>query len=102
MICVSASEHLHENRYLESFDREVRLDLLKKEATIEWIAREALARIVERPSLWSYFANTGALADFWKLSAPDLQALWGDPFAPTDALQDFHPKYIHDGMLGRP
>jgi hypothetical protein len=31
----SAVEHLHVNRYLEAFDRDVRLDLLKKEAIIE-------------------------------------------------------------------
>jgi hypothetical protein len=26
--------------------------------------------------------------------------LWGDPFDPMDALSDFDPKYIHDGLLG--
>ena len=39
-------EHLHENRYLEHFDREIRLNLAKKEAIIEHIARTALARIL--------------------------------------------------------
>ena len=42
----SAVEHLHESRYLEGFDRETRLDLLRKEAIAEHIARAALARIV--------------------------------------------------------
>lgn len=42
----SAVEHPHENRYLESFDRQIRLDLLKKEAITEHIARSAIARIV--------------------------------------------------------
>jgi hypothetical protein len=35
----SAAEHLHENRYLEGFDRDTRLDLLKKAAVVEHIAR---------------------------------------------------------------
>ncbi|MGA7864987.1 MAG: hypothetical protein WCA23_13535, partial [Stellaceae bacterium] len=35
----SAVEHLHENRYLEGFDRATRLDLLKKEAIVEHISR---------------------------------------------------------------
>ena len=42
----SAVEHLHENRYLEGFDRATRLDLLKKEAIIEHVSRTALARII--------------------------------------------------------
>ena len=42
----SAVAHLHEDRYLEGFDRETRLDLLRKEAIAEHIARAALARIV--------------------------------------------------------
>jgi hypothetical protein len=63
----SAVEHLHENRYLESFDRETRLDLLKKEATAEHIARNAIARIVGDSNLWHHFANTSALGKFWAL-----------------------------------
>jgi hypothetical protein len=42
----SAVEHLHENRFLESFDRETRLDLLKKEAIAEHIGRTVLARVL--------------------------------------------------------
>jgi hypothetical protein len=52
----SAVEHLHENRYLESFDRQTRLDLLKKEAITEHIARSAIARIVGDSNLWPHFA----------------------------------------------
>lgn len=57
----SAVEHLHENRYLETFDRQLRLELLKKEAIIEYIARTALAQIVVNSSLWPHFSNTPAL-----------------------------------------
>ncbi len=60
----SAVEHLHENRYLESFDRAVRLDLIQKEAIVEYIARTTLARTIEHESLWTHFANTTALARF--------------------------------------
>ena len=96
----SASEHLHENRYLESFDRETRLDLLKKEATIEFIARSALMRIVNKTTLWPHFANTTALAKFWALSEAERRQLWGDTFDTATALVDFDARLIHDGHLG--
>jgi hypothetical protein len=72
----SAVEHLHENRYMDGFDRAVRLDLLQKEAVVEYIARSALSRVIGDENLWPHFANTTALAQFWK--------------------------YIHDGLLGGP
>src|SRR4051794_40531103 len=53
----SAVEHLHENRYLEVFDRAQRLELAKKELIVEYIARNALNRIIGNPDLWSHFAN---------------------------------------------
>lgn len=98
----SAVEHLHENRYLENFDRELRLDLLKKEAIIEYIARKALARIVGDSNLWPYFANTPALGAFWALPDADRRRIWRDPVDPMVAVADFDPKYIHDGLLGAP
>lgn len=98
----SAIEHLHENRYLEGFDRETRLDLLKKEAIVEHIARTALARIIGDSTVWAHFANTPALAKFWGLSESERQRIWGDPIDPMDAIVDFDPKYIHDGLLGAP
>jgi hypothetical protein len=98
----SAVEHLHENRYLESFDREIRLDLVQKEAIAEHIARTALARIIGCKPLWSRFANTSALAQFWGLTGTDRQLIWGDPIDPLDALADYDPKYIPDGHLGGP
>jgi hypothetical protein len=96
----SAVEHLHENRYLESFDRETRLDLLKKEAIAEHIARTALGRIVGESNLWPHFANTTALATFWALPPAARQRIWGDPIKPLDALADFDPQSIHDNDLG--
>jgi len=98
----SAVEHLHENRYLEGFDRETRLDLLKKEAVAEHIARTALARVVGDPSLWPHFANTSVLGTFWALPAHDRQRIWGPPIDPLDALADFDPNLIHNGHLGGP
>jgi len=98
----SAVEHLHENRYLEGFDRKIRLDLVKKEAFVEHIARKALARIIGNTNLWLYFANTTSLAAFWALPQPDQRRIWGDPINPLDALADFDPRYIHDGHLGGP
>ena len=97
----SAVEHLHENRYLESFDRATRLDLVKKEAIVEHIARTALARIIDDDALWPHFANTPALEKFRALTASERTKIWGDPIDPLTAIADFDPQYIHDGMLGR-
>lgn len=96
----SAVEHLHENRYLEGFDRNVRLDLVKKEAVAEYIARTTLAKIIEQPPLHAHFANTAALATFWALTDVQRKAIWGSPIDPLAALAGFDPKYIHDGLLG--
>ncbi len=98
----SAVEHLHENRYLDGFDRETRLDLLRKEAIVEHIARTALARIIGDSALWPHFANTPALAKFWALPAAERQKIWGAPIDPMAAIADLDPKYIHDGLLGAP
>jgi len=94
-------EHLHENRYLETFDRDVRLDLLKKEAIVEYIARTALARIISQDALWPHFGNSAALEEFWALSPDERQKNWGDPIDPIVSIADFDPKYLHDGHLGK-
>ena len=94
-------EHLHENRYLESFDREVRLDLAKKDAIVEYIARKALARIISQEALWPNFGNTPALEKFWTLSPQERRAIWGDPIDPMSPVAGFNPKYLGDGYLGK-
>jgi hypothetical protein len=58
-------EHLHEDRLLEPFERAKRLELVRKEAIIEYIARTALRRIVLHESLWPHFANRSGLEKFW-------------------------------------
>jgi hypothetical protein len=98
----SAAEHLHEYRYLDPFDRNVRLDLLQKEAIAEYIARTSLAHILENPALIPHFANHQALARFWALPDADRRKMWGDPVDPNDALKEFDPRYISDGDLGGP
>ena len=96
-------EHLHEHKYLENYDRDVRLDLVQKEAIVEHIARNALAHIIGTPSLWPHFGNTGTLGPFWKLSPADRQAIWGPPtIAVADALVGYDPQYLTDPALGRP
>jgi hypothetical protein len=96
----SAVEHLHENRYLEYFDRAIRLELARKEAIAEYIARTALARVIGDDALWSHFGNTPALEKFWALSLPERKKIWGDAIDPLAAVADFDPQYIHDGLLG--
>jgi hypothetical protein len=97
----SAVEHLHANRYLETFDREARLDLLRKEAIVENMARRLLANIIDRPSLWPYFANVTTPAGFWSLVGSERRALWGDPIDAEEPLADFDPRFISDDMLGK-
>ena len=94
-------EYLHENRYLETFDRDVRLDLVKKEAIVEYIARTALARIIRQDALWAHFGNTAALETFWALSSDERRKICGGPIDPIVPLADFDPKNLHDGRLGK-
>ncbi len=96
----SAVEHLHEYRLLEPFDRAKRLDLLKKAAIVEHIARTCLARIVGDAALCSHFTDTPTLAKFWELKADERLKIWGDPIKPLEVVANFDPKYIHDGELG--
>jgi hypothetical protein len=37
---------------------------------------------------------------FWALNADERRTIWGPPINPLDAIADFNPKYIHDGLLG--
>ena len=97
----SAVEHLHENRYLEKFDRETRLDLARKEAIVEYIARSSLVRIIQNENLWSHFMNTPALQLIWNLDRPKRERLWGYPIDPYDAVADFDPQYILNADLGQ-
>ena len=94
-------EHLHESRYLETFDREVRLDVVAKEAIVEYVARSALARIVCNDALWPHFGNTAALNVFWSLSLDEQRNIWGDPIDPLEPLAEFDSEYLHDGRLGK-
>jgi hypothetical protein len=93
-------EHLHEDRLLEPFDRAKRLEIVRKEAVIEYIARTALCRIVLNESLWPHFANRKGLEAFWALPPGARRAIWGEPVNPLAPLAEFEPKYIHDGNLG--
>jgi hypothetical protein len=94
-------EHLHENRYLGTFDRQVRLDLLKKEMIVEYIARTSIAHIVENPALWPHFENTTSLDAFWTLPVANRKAIWGEPIDPMTPLADFDPQFIADVDLGK-
>jgi hypothetical protein len=96
----SAVEHLHEDRYLERFDRSMRLDLVRKEAIVEYIARTALARIIGDVNLWHHFSNRSSLSRFWSLPVDERLQIWGVPVDPKAALQDYDERYIDDGQLG--
>ncbi|WP_166308774.1 hypothetical protein [Bradyrhizobium sp. 2S1] len=96
----SSVEHLHEDRYLDPLLRTTQIDLTKKEAIAEHIARTALARIVLNDALWPHFTNKAALAAFWALPAIERQAIWGPPVDPMDSLAEFDERYLPDVQLG--
>jgi hypothetical protein len=79
-------EHLHENRYLETFDRPVRLGLLKDAGHLEYVVRRCLARVLDTPALWPHFCTTTALERFWALPEAQRRRLWGPCIDPTQAL----------------
>ncbi len=97
-----AVEHLHEDRYLDDFDRQTRLDLLRKEALVELIARKAIARIVQDSNLWPHFANKAALKQFWNLEVQARRSVWGDSIDLTDAIANFNSISMSDRDLGAP
>ncbi len=90
----SSVEHLHEDRYLDPLLRAMQVDLTKKEAIIEHIARATLARIALDETLWQHFTNKAALADFWAKPAAEQQAIWGPPIDPMEALAEFDERFL--------
>jgi hypothetical protein len=95
----SSVEHLHEDRYLDPFLRETQVDLTKKEAIIEHIARTTLSRIAHNEHLWKHFTNKTALADFWAKPEAERQAIWGNPVDPMVALTEFEERFLPPAQL---
>jgi hypothetical protein len=95
-------EHLHENRYLETYDRMVRLGLLKDAAILEYVVRSCIVRVLDTPPLWSYFCNTAAVESFWALPEPLRQSVWGPAIDPMQALSSFNEDWVGDIDLGGP
>jgi len=96
----SSVEHLHEDRYLDPLSRATQIDLTKKEAIVEHIARTTLARIILNDALWPHFTNKAALAAFWALPATERKAIWGAPVDPMDSLAEFDERYLPEVQLG--
>lgn len=92
----SAVEHLHEDRYLDPLSRAIQIDLTKKEAIIEHIARTTLARIVLEDVLWPHFTSKASLAVFWAKPAAERQAIWGSAIDPSEALNNFDERFLPD------
>jgi len=90
----SAVEHLHEDRYLDPLERQVQIELIKKEAIVEHIARTTLVRIVLNDALWSHFTGKAALASFWAKPAGERQAIWGPSIDPLVSLAQFDERYL--------
>jgi hypothetical protein len=92
----SAVEHLHEDRYLDPLSRATQVDLTKKEAVIEHIARTTLARIALNDALWPHFTSKASLTGFWAKPAAERQAIWGIPVDLLEALKDFDERFLPD------
>lgn len=98
----SADEHLNETKYLEVFDRDVRLDVLKKEMIVSYMVRRVLFHLIGTPHLWEHFGNGAAQDAFWKLDPADRQKLWGDTIDPLKPVANLDPAHISDAQLGAP
>ncbi len=95
-------EHLHENRYLEVFDRQMRIELWKDNCILEYVSRACITRILETPTLWPHFRSTSAVEAFWALHETDRQTLWGAPINPLLGLTGLDEGRIRDEDLGKP
>lgn len=93
-------EHLHENKLLEQFDRDQRIEIAKLEAVSEWIARSCLTRILLSPQLRAMFGNVMNLNSFWALDPEQRRMVWGDPVDPMDTAKQFNFSYITNSALG--
>ena len=69
-------EHLHENKHLETFDRDAMLELVKKLEMMEYIARCALVRIL-RNRICGLISRTRRRCDHFGLSTTASGALYG-------------------------
>ena len=98
----SADEHLNEAAILEHFDRDIRLDILRKEIIVESIARSALRKILSTPALWPHFANTDGLAAFWALQPAERTAIWGAHQNPLASVAGIDFTHFGDQELGKP
>jgi hypothetical protein len=95
-------EHLHENRYLETFNRAVRIELWKGSCILEHVARSCIARILDVPALWQHFRITSTVEAFWALPEPQRQAHWGTAVDPLQGLVGLDESKITDDLLGGP
>lgn len=93
-------EHLHENKYLERFDRATRVRLARLEAISEWVARSSLARILLDQNLIAHFGSVDTLERFWDQDEADRRAIWGDPVDPSTPIARFRFDYVSDAGLG--
>ncbi|KRE03567.1 hypothetical protein ASE63_26010 [Bosea sp. Root381] len=93
-------EHLHENKYLEQFDRATRIRLAELEAVAEWVARSCLFRILGKPALLAHFGSFPNLERFWSMAADEQRKAWGPCVDPYEPLHRFRFDWVSDDELG--
>ena len=96
----SLVEHLREYEFLEPPSRSGRVELFRKAALIEYLARHCIGRVLLTKTLWPHFSSPAALESFWTLPPADRGQLWGDAIDLPAALSDFTGQYMREEDLG--
>lgn len=97
----SEVEHLHEDRRLEPFDREKRLEIAKLEVLVAELARHILRRILSGVDLSRRFGSRASLEQFWALDKTEQQTIWGPIYDPMTPLRGIREDYISNVALGQ-
>jgi len=98
----SAVGHLHEQRYLETYDREVGLISCKRRLlpnTSPAPRSRGLRKIKQSSIILRIHPRFSSSGHCRRQSAARFGAIM---FSPNDALTGYDPRYISDGELGGP
>lgn len=98
----SAIEHLHDpfSAVKAKEERERRVILLVRSVQAEVLARYCIQRLLDEPTLRTYFETDTAIKEFWKKSQDEKNKLWGEPLDFTTASQMIRPDLILDEDIG--
>jgi len=99
----SQVEHLHQVGFDDwpSDERERRLIVLRESAFIEELARQCIARFLQRRELWPHYVDDNALRQFWRAENAEMRrAVWGSALDIGELRARFHEEQISNAELG--